>query len=127
MVTIHSTSYYASHSSATTNDHRYKHLAEIDLSKKEGARLYEIGSTALPNTFSSHGKDIRVFINGLKNRAKKCNWNRTILEVSVRGETLNILKDYGRIPMDTLKQLRQDRKDNLQPLLPKLAPLSTAP
>jgi hypothetical protein len=34
------------------------------------------------------------------------------LEVSVCGETLNILKDYGRIPMDALKQLCQDRKDN---------------
>jgi hypothetical protein len=86
--------------------------AEIDLSKKEGARLYKSGSTALPNTFSGHGKEIRVFINGLKNRAKKYNWNRTILEVSVRGETLNIPKDYGRIPMDALKQLRQDRRDN---------------
>jgi hypothetical protein len=47
--------------------------AEIDLSSKEGARLYEVGSAALPNTFSGHGKDIRVFINGLENRAKKCN------------------------------------------------------
>jgi hypothetical protein len=86
--------------------------AEIHLSKKEGARLYKIGSTALPNTFSGHGKDIPVFINGLENRAKKCKWNRTILEVWVRGGTLNIFKDYGHIPMDALKQLCQDRKDN---------------
>jgi hypothetical protein len=34
------------------------------------------------------------------------------LEVLVRGETMNILKDYRRIPMDALKQLRQERKDN---------------
>jgi hypothetical protein len=86
--------------------------AEIDLSPKEGARLYEVGSAALPNTFSGHGKDIRVFINGLENRAKKCNWTRTILQVNLNGQTLNLLKDYGRIPMDALKQLRQNRKDN---------------
>ncbi len=85
---------------------------EIDLSSKEGARLYEVRSAALPNTFSGHGKDIRVFINGLKNRAKKCNWTRTILQVNLNGQTLNLLKDYGRIPMDALKQLRQNRKDN---------------
>jgi hypothetical protein len=85
---------------------------EIDLSSKEGARLYKVGSTALPNTFSGHGKDIRVFINGLENRAKKCNWTRSILEVNVNGQTLNLLKDYGRIPMDALKQLCQNRKDN---------------
>jgi hypothetical protein len=87
--------------------------AELGLSSKDGARLYEeVGSTALPNTFSGHGKDLRVFINGLENRAKKCNWTKSILEVTVGGQTLNLLKDYGRIPMDALKQLRQDRKDN---------------
>jgi hypothetical protein len=86
--------------------------APIDLSKKEGARLYQIGSEALPNTFSGHGKDIRVFINSLENRAKKCNWTKTILEVQVGNEKLNLLKDYGRIPMQVLKQLRQDRRDN---------------
>jgi hypothetical protein len=86
--------------------------AVIDLSSKEGARLYEAGSTALPNTFSGHRKDLQVFINGLENRAKKCNWTTSILEVNVGGQTLNLLKDYGRIPMDALKQLRQDRKDN---------------
>jgi hypothetical protein len=86
--------------------------AEIDLSSKEGARLYEVGSAALPNTFSGHGKDIRVFINGLENRATKCNWTRMILQVNLNGQTLNLLKDYGRIPMDALKQLRHNRKDN---------------
>jgi hypothetical protein len=86
--------------------------AVIDLSTKEGSRLYEIGSAALPNTFSGHGRDIRVFINSLENRAKKCNWNRTILQVKVGNETLNLLKDYGRIPMSVLKQLRQDRNDH---------------
>jgi hypothetical protein len=101
--------------------------AEIDLSSKEGARLYEVGSTALPNTFSGHGKDIRLFINGLENRAKKCNWTKSILAVNVNGQTLNLLKDYGRIPMDALKQLRQNRKDNPPTLSPKLVPLSTAP
>jgi hypothetical protein len=35
-----------------------------------------------------------------------------ILEVNVNGQTLNLLKDYGRIPMDALKQLCQNRKDN---------------
>jgi hypothetical protein len=46
---------------------------EIGLSKKEGARLYEIGSEALSNIFSGHGKHIHVFVNSLANGAKKCN------------------------------------------------------
>jgi hypothetical protein len=86
--------------------------ATIHLSTKEGSRLYEIGSAALPNTFSGHGKDIRVLINSLENRSKKCNWNQTILQVKVGNEMLHLLRDYGRIPMSVLKQLRQDRKDH---------------
>jgi hypothetical protein len=86
--------------------------AEFDLSKKEGAHLYEIGSEALPKEFSGHGKDIRVFINTLENQAKKCNWTKTILNITIGTETLHLLKDYGRIPMNTLKQLREDSKNN---------------
>jgi hypothetical protein len=86
--------------------------ATIDLSMKEGSGLYEIGSAALPNTFSGHGKDIQVFINSLKNQSKKCNWNQTILQVKVGNETLHLLRDYGRIPMSVLKELCQDRKDH---------------
>jgi hypothetical protein len=41
--------------------------ADLDLSKKEEARLYKIDSEALPNGFSGgHGKDILVFINAPK-------------------------------------------------------------
>jgi hypothetical protein len=34
------------------------------------------------------------------------------LQVKVGNETLHLLRDYGRIPMSVLKQLRQDRKDH---------------
>jgi hypothetical protein len=87
--------------------------AKIDLSKKEGACLYRIGSEALPNNFSGHGKDICVFINALKNRAKKCNcWTKTVLNITIGNRALNLLKDSGCIPMDALKQLCGDHKNN---------------
>ena len=82
---------------------------EIDLSTKDGARLYEVGSESLPEPFSGQGKDLRVFINGLQNRAKKCMWSDTVLIYNVGGTDLNLLKDYGRIPMQVLKDARDLR------------------
>jgi hypothetical protein len=98
-----------------TDDHRYKHLrcGNQPFFKGRSSPLHgRQPCPALPNAFYGHGKDIGVFINGLENRAKKCNWTKSILEVNVNGQTLNLFKDYGRIPMDALKQLRQNRKDN---------------
>jgi hypothetical protein len=83
---------------------------EINLASKEGARLYQIGSEALPVSFSGLGKDLRMFVNGLENRAKKCMWSKEIMDVVVKGETLHLLKDYGRIPMSVLKAERLARQ-----------------
>jgi hypothetical protein len=86
---------------------------EIDLASKEGARLYQIGSEALPVSFSGLGKDLRMFVNGLANRAKKCMWSKEIMEIVVQGETLHLLKDYGRIPMSVLKAERAARQGRI--------------
>jgi hypothetical protein len=83
---------------------------EIDLASKEGSRLYQIGSEALPVSFSGAGKDLRMFVNGLENRAKKCMWSTQIMEIVIKGETLHLLKDYGRIPMSVLKTERLARQ-----------------
>jgi hypothetical protein len=86
---------------------------ESELSKKEGASLYKIGSEPLPNnTFSGYGKDICIFIDGIDNCSKKSNWTKNIMEVKVGSKMLNLLKDYGRNPMDALKRLRRDCQDN---------------
>jgi hypothetical protein len=84
---------------------------EIDLSTKEGIRLFEIGTEPLPTPFSGHGKDLRLFINALHNRAKKCKWvgPGSIMEFDVNGQKLDLLKDYGRIPIDIIKKVRDDR------------------
>jgi hypothetical protein len=63
---------------------------EIDLASKEGSRLYQIGSEALPVSFSGLGKDLHMFVNGLKNRAKKCMWSTQIMEIVIKGETLHL-------------------------------------
>jgi hypothetical protein len=58
----------------------------------------KIGSSkALPSTFS---------YNNIKKQAKKCNPTKAIMEVRFAGgQTLNLLKDYGRTSsMDALKQ-----------------------
>jgi hypothetical protein len=34
----------------------------------------------------------------------KCMWSKEIMEIVVKGERLNLIKDYGRIPMSALNK-----------------------
>ena len=79
---------------------------DIDLSTKEGVKLYESGCEALPCKFSGKGKDLLYFVENLKIRATKCRWDRLILSfVTPQGRHLNLLDNYGEISMEDLKDL----------------------
>jgi hypothetical protein len=84
---------------------------EIDLSDKIGPKLYSIGSESLPTKFTGGGKDLRIFVNALESRAKKCRWDTTILtHQTANGASVNLLQDYGRVTMQTLRTARDNRR-----------------
>jgi hypothetical protein len=75
---------------------------ELDLSNKNGAKLYEKGAKKLPYKFTGEVKDLHLFINYVVSRATECCWDISILNFVVDGETLNLHTDYGKIPMQTI-------------------------
>jgi hypothetical protein len=76
---------------------------------KNGAKLYEKGAEKLPSKFTGEVKDIRLLINDVVSRATECCWDISILNFVVDGETINLLTDYGRIPMQTIVDARDLR------------------
>jgi hypothetical protein len=82
---------------------------ELDMSDKNGAKLYEKGAEKLPSKFTGEVKDFRLFINDVVSQATECCWDISILNFVIDGETLNLLTDYGRIPMQTIVDARNLR------------------
>jgi hypothetical protein len=76
---------------------------ELDLTKREHGRTYQDGASALPFIFTGLAKDLNNFISTLSSRAQKCNWGTTILSIPVGNERYDLLKNYGVIPIGTIK------------------------
>jgi hypothetical protein len=81
---------------------------ELNMSDKDSIKLYEKGSEKLPTKFSGETKDFRLFIHDVASRAAECRW-KNILTFSVNGVDLNLIKDYGRIPMSVITAKRDLR------------------
>ena len=86
------------------------YAVELDLARKTGAKLFKDGAEKLPTKFSGEVTGFRLFINDVASRAKKCRWYDSILTFSVDGQKLNLLTDYGRIPMKTIIGARNARE-----------------
>jgi hypothetical protein len=72
----------------------------LDLSSKVGQSLYQEGSKPLDAKFSGKPEELFVFIANLKRRTQECYWNSAahgILTITVNGEYLNLLGDYGQL------------------------------
>jgi hypothetical protein len=79
------------------------------MNDKDCVKLFEKGGEKLPSKFTGEAKDFRLFINDIASRATECNWNPSILTFIVNGESLNLLKDYGRIDMSVITAARDAR------------------
>jgi hypothetical protein len=88
---------------------------KLDMSDKVGSKLFKEGAEKLPTKFTGEVKDFRLFINYLSSCATECCWDTTILEFVVNGETLNLIKDYGRIPMQMITDAR-DLRNSITPV-----------
>ena len=83
------------------------YTVELDLASKTGAKIFKDGAEKLPTKFSGEVTDFRLFINDVASRAKKCRQYDSILTFNVDGEKLNLITDYGRIPMKIIIDARE--------------------
>jgi hypothetical protein len=82
--------------------------AEIDLTTRDGVKLYNSGSQALSTIFNGDTKDLLMFLNDLSSRSEQCKW-----ESIVTFGTHNLLEDYGRITLQQVTDARDLRKNNV--------------
>ena len=94
----------------------------LDMNDKDSVKLFEKGSEKLPSKFTGEAKDFCLFINDVVSRATECNWNPSILTFVVDGENLNLLKDYGRIPMSVITAARDARNATAPTSIPNARP-----
>jgi hypothetical protein len=72
---------------------------ELDMSDKYLVKLNEKGSEKIPTKFTGEVKNFRFFINKVTPCATECKCDLSILTFKVNGGDLNLIKDYGQIPM----------------------------
>jgi hypothetical protein len=90
--------------------------AEIDLTTRDGVKLYNSGSQALSTIFNGDTKDLLMFLNDLSSRSEQCKW-----ESIVTFGTHNLLEDYGRITLNKLPMLETSARITSPPHMQKLA------
>ena len=72
------------------------------MSDKDATKVYKEGAAQLPTNFTGETEDFRLFINNILSCAKECKWDTSILTFTLGTKTLNLIQDYGRIPMATI-------------------------
>jgi hypothetical protein len=90
----------------------------LDMSDKDYVKLYEKGSKKLP------GKDkyFRLFIKDVASCTTECKWDLSILIFKVNDEDLNLIKEYGRIPMSMVTLVHDTHNLTTPTTAPKARP-----
>lgn len=81
--------------------------ALIDYRTKHGAAVYQEAKAALPSVFSLKPSEVTLFENELESRAAASGWNSDAQGITKwnnsDGVAVNIIQEYGKIDMATLK------------------------
>ena len=83
--------------------------ALIDYRTKHGAAIYQEAKAALPSAFSLKSSEVTLFENELESRAAASGWNSDAQGitkfVNSDNDSINLIQEYGKIDMATLKPL----------------------
>lgn len=83
--------------------------ALIDYRTKHGAAVYQEAKAALPSVFSLKPSEVTLFETELESRAAASGWNSDAQGITKfdnqNNEAVNLIQEYGKIDMATLKPL----------------------
>lgn len=75
----------------------------IDYSTKEGRKIYEVATAALPVKFDLQTKNLLLFLKMLGSRAKRSNWADVLSIPDAQAKKHDLIKDYGQVSMSEVR------------------------